>query len=424
MLDFEEFMETVRRKIEPAYYKLVLIPGARRRQRIRIKEIRKRGSARVTFIVSSRPMWRFQPLYDLLQRDSRFHVDIALFPFSNFSETEKDESITELRSFFTGRSIPFCDLSHEREPGRVLRLMCNPDILFYPQPYNHFFRNDLDSPFFEDCLISYIPYAMLTANESWAYKTHLNNIAWRLFYSSESRRKEAAAVLYNHGKNIRVSGEIMADVFSEPPCCEVWKPGNYKKRIIWAPHFSISDGGWMHRNSFIWLHRFMWEVAVNYQDRIQFAFKPHPRLLTELYNHPDWGKEKADAYYKQWAEGVNTQLVTGSYIDLFKESDAMIHDCGSFSVEYHYTGNPVMFTTRDLDAALSNQNDLGRAGILAHYIGGSEANILSFIEDVVLSGADPRKQDRVLFYEKYLRPPGGKSVAENIYQEIAKSIWP
>jgi hypothetical protein len=413
----------VRKLTEPAYFRLVLVPRARCRQRARVKAIRQKGKAQLTFIVSSMPMWRFQNLYDLLSLDPRFSLEIALYPFPSYSTEQQVKSMEELRKYFTQKGMHYLDLSREKAPGTVLREQANPDILFYPQPYDHLFWNDLDNQYFGHSLICYIPYAMLTSSGRWAYRTLLCDTAWRLFYSSEARRKEAMKVLYNGGRNIRVTGEMMSDVFSAPARKKVWKEQETeKKKIIWAPHYSLIDKGMMHRDSFTWLSGFMWELAGRYRDKIQFAFKPHPRLLTELYDHPDWGQEKADAYYRQWAEGANTQLETGPYTDLFKESDAMIHDCGSFSVEYHFTGNPVLFTTKDVQAAIGNQNELGRDGILAHYLGGSEEEIVAFIEDVVLGGKDPKKEERQAYYQKYLCPPGGHSVAENIYNEILKGI--
>ena len=419
----ETFINRIRRITEPAYYKLFLIPRAANLHRKRVRKIRRKARAKVVFVVSSLPMWRFQNLYDLIRKDSRFQIELAIYPFPSFSPAQRDTAVLELRNYFSSRGMPFVDLSGEASPGRVLREKANPDIIFYPQPYNNLFGNDLDCRYFEDCLISYIPYAMLTAKESWAYRTHLNNIAWRLFYPWQARKAEAEAVLYNRGKNIRITGEVMSDIFAASAENAVWKKQESdKKRIIWAPHFTIYDSTMLHRDSFTWLSKVMWDVAEKYRDAIQFAFKPHPRLLSELHRHPDWGQDKADSYYRQWAEGTNTQLETGSYIDLFKGSDAMIHDCGSFSVEYHFTGKPVLFTARDLKAAVANQNELGRGGILAHYQGSSEADIINFIEDVVLDGKDPMEEERLAFREQFLRPPGGRSVAQNIYNEILSGI--
>lgn len=416
--------ERIREIAEPFYYRFYLIPQAKWNQMKRIREIRKNAKATLVFLVSSLPMWRFQSLYDCLLEDVRFNMQIALYPFPTFTLEQRQSSIQQLREYFNERRIPFIDLSVFNSPGAYLRKEINPDILFYPQPYNHLYGNDLDCYCFSDRLLCYIPYATLTASESWAYKNHLNNIAWRVFFSSESRKKEAQRVLFNRGKNICSVGEPLADLFGLPTHQSVWKPQEkQKKRVIWAPHFTLSSDNYLHRDSFLWLSSFMWDIALQYRDRIQFAFKPHPRLLSVLYERPDWGKERADTYYSRWAEGANTQLETGNYIDLFKGSDAMIHDSSSFSVEYHFTGKPVLFTATDLNPITSILNDFGQAAIRAHYQGKDCNDIKSFLDNVVLKGDDPMKGERRSFYIQYLMPPGGKSVAENIYQEIVSSLW-
>lgn len=415
--------QRIRKWIEPVQYRFLIIPRAVRGQRKRLKTIQENKQARVVFIVSSLPMWRAQKVYELLRQDARFVIHMALYPFSTFEKAQQESAMRELRDYCREHDMPYIDLSGVSNPGAQLKKDLQPDIVFYPQPYNHLFENDLDCPFFADTLNCYLPYSFRTSSAPWAYRTYLNDTAWRLFYPTDAHRKEASQVLYNKGRNIRITGDPIIDVFSEPMKVDVWKPQDQKKkRVIWAPHFSIKNTGMLYRDSFTWLSKCMWEIAEKYQDKIQFVFKPHPRLLSELYSFDGWGKERADAYYAKWANGMNTQLVTGPYIDLFKGSDAMIHDSGSFSVEYHFTGKPVLFTTKDVNVSIAGQNELGREGILAHYLGASEADIIAFIEDTVLEGKDPRKADRAAFYEKYLRPPGGHTVAENIYREIVTGL--
>lgn len=389
-----------------------------------IRALRKKNRISLAFLVSSLSMWRAQTLYDRLAKDERFCLQIFLYPFFSINPSQQKKSIQQLRYYFSDNGIPFIDLSDAVNPGNTLLEQFNPDILFYPQPYNYLYGNNLDSPFFEDKLLCYIPYAMLTSSEPWAYQCHLNNIAWRLFFQSESQKNEAAAVLFNRGHNIRVVGEVMSDLFSLPASKDVWKPQDKpKKKVIWAPHFSLSEDNFLHRDSFSWLSEFMLDIAKRYQDKIQFAFKPHPRLLTVLYNTSDWGEDRANNYYARWVEGSNTQLETGSYIDLFKFSDAMIHDSSSFTVEYHFTGKPVLFTANDLSPITRILNVFGKEAVYAHYQAKNTEDILSFLDNVVLGGNDPMKEHRLAFYNKYLLPPGGKSVAENIYQEIVTSIW-
>lgn len=412
----------LRRIIEPLQYKLFLIPRATIMQQRKIRQIRKNGCAKVVFLVHSLPMWKFQPLFDLLRNDSRFSVSIAIHPFPSSPEKQCSDT-QQLVDYFSANAIPFLNLHGKTEPGKMLRNTLQPDIIFYPQPYLHFFNNDLDCQFFFDKLICYIPYAALTSREVWAYKNLLNNVAWRIFYPSKSQKKEASNVLYNRGKNIRITGEYISDLFRNPPETDPWKrQPDFKKRIIWAPHYSLHDEHLLHRNSFVWLSQAMLDIAHRYKDKVQFSFKPHPRLQQSLYEMPEWGKERTDAYYRMWRDGENTQLDTGSYIDLFKYSDAMIMDSSSFTVEYHYTGKPFLFTTRDLEAELEHLNAFGREAILAQYISDSEEGIIEFIEKIVLGAADPRKSDRTAFYDKYLHSPDEVSVSENIYRAILTGL--
>ena len=156
----------------------------------------------------------------------------------------------------------------------------------------------------------------------------------------------------------------------------------------------------------------------------QICFKPHPRLFSELEIHPDWGHEKAAAYYDFWKNSHNCQLQTGSFSDLFMTSDAMIHDSGSFSVEYHYSQKPVLFLTSNEKAVRSQLNELGMKALDAHYIGVNEDDVVKFIKEVVMEGVDPMKETRKRFFNDYLLPPNGKSAAENIYNDIVESLWP
>lgn len=409
--------ERIHQRIEPAVYRLKIIPRAKARQRQAIKRIQDKGHVSVVFIVSSLSMWRYQSVYDLFQKDTRFSAHIALYPFASFSDSQKEEAMSSLRSYFEGKNIPFEDLSLESSPGQVLKERLSPDIVFYPQPYNYLFGNDLDNQFFEDSLICYIPYCIWTS--PLFYRTYLEETAWRLFYPTQWQYQEAKRNQYNNGRNVRITGDPIVDLFQAPESEQIWKvQERSKKKIIWAPHFAITDNGIMHRNSFTWLSECMQEIAVLYKESIQIAFKPHPRLKSELDSHPSWGKEKADRYYRFWQEGDNTQLETGAYIDLFKGSDAMIHDSGSFAVEYLLTGKPVMFTTHDLQKNLQREGELGKQALLSHYHGYTKEDILAFINNTVINGDDPMQEARKEFYERHLRPLGEHSVAENIYQEI------
>lgn len=99
----------------------------------------------------------------------------------------------------------------------------------------------------------------------------------------------------------------------------------------------------MNYSTFLSIAEELLEFIKNTQLPVQMAFKPHPLLKSQLYNYSSWGKEKTDEYYAAWEFLPNAQLETNEYVDLFMTSDAMIHDCGSFTIEYHHTLKPVMY---------------------------------------------------------------------------------
>lgn len=412
----------IRSFLYPFYYKYLLPFEAVAKHRKVIKHINKKKNATILFLISNESMWRCQSLYEFLKKDKRFNPLIAFLPFKTFSENQQLTCISQLKALFVNTGTPYIDLSNIDNQVEYIKKTISPDIIFFPQPYRGIF-NHLDFTDFEDSLLCYTPYGIITFDQPWIYNLRFSNVAWRLYFPSEVDRACARKEANNKGRNIVVVGSTTAEQYAQKETSSVWKgiPGMHK-RVIWAPHYSITGKDLLHRASFLQLAEPMLALADKYKDTVQFAFKPHPRLLSELYKYPGWGEEKTDAYFSEWSDRPNTQLETGGYIELFKGSDAMIHDSGSFTAEYHCTGKPIMFFTPDKQAAEKQLNELGRAALDAHYLGNTVQDIESFIDRVVLQGDDPMKKMRKDFVDKYLLPPNGKTAAENIYEDLVKSL--
>lgn len=389
----------------------------------RINRIKKRGRANVVFTTLDVPMWRYQHLYEKMKADPRFNVSIVLTPCP-FRDYEKD--LAGLREYFQERQMPFIDYDKEKGPIDIKKKLA-PDILFYAQPYDHLLMPAYDFCHFYDCLLCYSPYAFWTASGQDSYNLPFHNMAWKLFYSTSMHKVDATNLATNKGRNVRVVGYTNADDFLKPNHQSPWKDikdGKHRKRIIWAPHFTIkSNTIFPPRSNFLWMADLMVNLAKETADSIQFAFKPHPSLIKLLYEEKGWGKKRADAYYDLWATMHNTQLETGEFVNLFMTSDAMIHDCASFTVEYHYSKKPVLFMSKNLSAIQEGLNDFGKKAFSLQYFGSNETDISQFIEETVLGGKDPMRPKRELFYNDYLLPPNDKSVAENIYNDIVMSLF-
>lgn len=404
------------------YYRKIKVRYLAKEHQRLLDDIRKRGYANVVFVVSNLAMWKSSGLYQLLNSNKRFNVTIVLCPFTTYSQAQKDENIRQLELFFTEKGIPFVDMSTSEKGFKSLNFL-SPDILFYSQPYYHILPEKIDSYYYEKKLLCYSPYGYGTKSEKWSYNTHYHLVAWKLFYETEFHKGEGERLCDNKGTNIIVTGDVHADEFLSGTYRDVWKvQEKKKKRIIWAPHFTIIHNECLNRSSFIWAGGYLLELARRMSDDIQIAFKPHPRLKSELYKHPDWGKEKTEKYYRAWEELYNGQLEEGEYVDLFMTSDAIIHDSGSFTVEYHYSQKPAMFLTKDKNSAISDLNALGQQALRLHYFGGNVEDIQEFVDNVVLGGNDYRKEERKQFFDTYLLPPQTGNVARNIYNDILKSL--
>lgn len=387
----------------------------------RIRKIRKENHANVVFLISSLPMWRYQGIFDKLISDNRFDVSLVFCPFSSYCTDETEFFFSKVKEYFSNAGVTLYDASDNVNAKSIAERL-NPDIIFYPQHYEVQFSNYWDIKNFKDRLVCYIPYGLYTLNVKWAYRSVFNTIGWRMYYASSIHKSNAARLSYEFGHNVRVVGEPHADEFRKTQLSFPW-PDNGRKRIIYAPHFRIIGNDLLNRPSFLWTADIMLDIALNYRDQLQIAFKPHPRLFSELCKHPDWGEEKARNYYEQWKKMPNTQFENGDFIELFKSSDALIHDCGSFTAEYQYTKKPCMFLTKDEEDVRKTLCEFGNSCLDNHYIGSSREDIVWFIDNVILAGVDPKMQQRDMFYNEYLMPPVNRTTAENIYYDLVESLF-
>ena len=377
-----------------------------------VQRLRKKKQVNVVFFAMSLAMWRYQNLYKLLSKHPKFKCTIVIIPCVTFNELQQEFDRKSLIDYFDKTETPYV-LGVEKHSTINVRKDLEPDILFYPQPYWDIIPESCSFRKFYDKLLCYYPYAFWRSKDGWSYNLNFHNFAWKLFYSTELHREDAKYYANNKGRNVEVVGYPATDDFLFKSHVDVWKINQRKKRIIWAPHFTIQKGGWITQSNFLWMADFMLEVASRYSDKLQIAFKPHPRLFSELCKHNEWGKDRAEQYYNHWRNLSNGQLESGDYVNLFMTSDAMIHDSGSFCVEYHYSGNPVMYVADNFEEQVEEMAEFGKLAMWQHYVGKDQKDILDFIENVVLKGDDPMKEGREQFKKDYLLPPNGKTVAQN-----------
>lgn len=374
---------------------------------------------KVAFQVAQLSKWKCESVLQLMLKDDRFEPFVWCVPVAgNLHITNPEEHARETKRIcehFDKRGVRLCTYISLRDFPTEEK----PDLIFIHEAYDYIFLEDSFRGM-EQELLCYVPYCFHNTVSALGYDGIGNNCSLFVFWENESVTEEHRRGSTNKGRNGLSSGNPIADIFLDPAMREIpaWKDcGRAMKRVIWAPHWTITaDSSWFLSGTFLKTEQAMMELVQEHRDDIQFAFKPHPHLYRMLCEHPEWGKEKTDAFYRQWEEMPNTQLAEGDYTALIMQSDAMIHDSGSFILEYLFADKPAMFL-RD-GAGYGGYNQMTLDALTAYHIGLSKAEIADFLQRCVLQGEDSLADTREHMRKEYLLPPNGKTAAENIVEAI------
>lgn len=383
---------------------------------------KKKSPINVLFFVINASCWKFDSVYHKMSKLKRYNPIIFVCPQCDRGESHKKLQQQECYDYFKERNYHVINSFDEKTGDYIDARSLSPDIIFYTNPYEGLIDNRYYISYFSDILTCYTNYFFLDNDEKWAASLPLHKSVWKYFCEYDFTRhynKVGTKLFYD---NRVVVGYPMYDRFIDKSFTGIdWKQRDTnKKRIIYAPHHAIEPDGWIHYSTFLSTADLMAEIREKFKDKVQFVFKPHPLLKTKLYNNAEWGKERTDAYYDAWANAENSSLVDTDYVDLFKSSDAMIHDCGSFISEYLYVHKPVMhLNTGKIKEELNIEV---KEAYEAHYLMNKVEDIEKFIVEVVLEGKDTKKQEREAFYKKYLVPPHKHLVADNILSEIEREL--
>lgn len=380
---------------------------------IKIQEIKKKQQVRVLFVIAELGAWKTESLYLAMHNNKKFLPVLGVT-----KSLEVPGSELKLKEYLDSKNYEYKDLDI---PGNDIDSI-SPDLIFYYKPYDtsiprkHIYKYHLRS------LPCFINYAFNSQYDKVTISDRIFDYSIFQFVENKLVAKAKRQRLGIRAHGLAVTGVPMQDALigTSQITNDPWKDHSGKKRIIYAPHHSFSgtnDGGVVFA-TFLIYGEFILQLAEKYKQQVCFAFKPHPTLYVKLCKI--WGKEKTDEYYEKWANMENTQLELGYYSDLFRFSDAMIHDCCSFIIEYLYTQKPVLFLQAET-IRIENFNDFSTKAFSLHIKAIKETDIENFIQTII-DGIDPLSSDRRQFYEQQLLPPNGTSASENIIAHICNSI--
>ena len=403
---------------ESQWQKSVISSEAEKITKVRDKEI-----LRILFVVIHRSTWKTDTLYNILKKDPKFSPCIIVAPDTRNPPEWSNNELNEAFKSFSEKGYEVYLGSLKDDENRVLIQGIGPDIIIFNNPHDRV-RPSLRECLLEDYISCYIPYHIEVGNYGGnlpQYNQVFHNAIWKIFSPHAVSKNTYNQVADRKGKNVIVAGYpgLEAIISSDKSERDPWKKRGLK-RIIWAPHHSIDMPSLPYSNFLRYAEIFR-EAVDKYSDEVQWCFKPHPLLKPKLLKHSDWGHARTEEYFDFWENHTNTQIEQGEYHSLFRNSDAMVHDSGSFLAEYIYVNKPVMYLWSS-EQLPDFFNQFGNEALDACQRGNNATNIHEFISSVI-EGRDIGRLARQAFLENNPVKVSGILPSERIVLELKREIF-
>ncbi|MBQ3060686.1 MAG: hypothetical protein IJD16_10315 [Desulfovibrio sp.] len=379
---------------------------------------------KTVFLVNMTSMFPAEELMCRLMTEEKFDVSLFVIPDVRFGN---NEMIKILKSTFKelNKKYNFTKLAVTIENDKITEyhdIIIDADLVCYPSPYDisyslynphHAFKNKI--------LNFHINYGFFRSKYDWTtYKRDNYNNFWKIFIETKYNLEDYIKYGQCCGMNAVLTGYSKMDSLYKYLNNKKYKK---RKKIIIAPHHSV-EGGYnntLSLSNFLNYSDFILTLPSNYPE-IDFIFRPHPALFIFLRSYKKWGEKKTNQWIDKLCSYKNIEYSTdGNYFKIFAESDGIIQDCGSFLVEYFYTGKPCCYMLKrktDIDEKFSY---LGKKCLNHCYIAYSKKDISNFIENVIILDNDIKKEKRDEFSKKEIMinfPHATDTVISHIKKEL------
>ena len=388
--------------IAPAVHRYVITKLRARflRYRYAIATVRIRRKSRrgeqicVLFLVNETAKWKSQALFDLLSKDPRYKVSLALSigdTDMSLSPNERAAKVSGMASWFEKRGVGDFVVAYDCKTDKALPLdRFMPDIVFYHQPW---FIPPCQMPRVVSrfALTCYIPYFVPTfANNTMHCQLQLHkdvfrhfvlNETWKAFYEKNIESSSYAGELI-------AAGHPMLDAIAFQD-----RPAPLDSCVIYAPHWSIphpKNPSELNLSTFMETGLFILDYAKRHPD-VKWVFRPHPTLALALKRTGLMNDKAVEDYYSEWGK-IGRVSQGGDYAKLFNESRLLITDCDSFLSEYACTGNPIVHLVSPVK---NNRHYSPLKPLFDTYYKVADTNSLSqLLDDLVVAGNDPKRNLR------------------------------
>lgn len=375
---------------------------------------------KLVYILYTGSMWSCQEMYEKFAEDERFSQTVVIVHKDGGNDFEYDETIKTLKT----KNI---NVTGVDDGGK--KIIKDADIIVYLYPYE-VYPAFVDFPNLKlSKLIIYIPYGFHLANIEGKYNNFMHINSWKFYADTRAYKELMAKNCFVGDSHIFYVGYPKMDIFYSGRRleCKLWRPDSNKKqvKIVYAPHYSVASDDSVKFATFGDNYRLLLELAKKYKEQTSWIVKPHPLLRKTAVKAGIFNSEKEyNEYLKEWINIGNVSVVeSGTYMDIFETSDAMILDSISFLMEYQYVHKPLLLLGNNNQNFLEIGNELMK--VLYRCDGDDIESIESFIEEVVIRQKDKMKEDRENFFSEqidYYKANGYRTASEAIYDDIAAAF--
>lgn len=387
----------------------------------KIDQIRKQKKIKVGFIVIFKFTFPAKSVFELMINSSLFEPFILVVPNVSRSKQYQDKLYNDTLRTFKIKYKERVVGGYDAEKNEYVDFKDEYKILFFANPYRglvHKFH-DISNFLGKNILPIYANYGF-AAISYWKEVINMDffNYLWKISIENQDNMEYLEKNQVINGKNGVVTGYLKMDQLVKER-----KKKHTNKRILICPHHTVMGWEKLDISNFLKYYELFIRLPQMYPS-IVFIFRPHPLLFQNLMDHKIWGKQQVEDYVEKMSSYSNAIYDTSeNYLIEFVNSDAMIHDGGSFIAEYLYTKKPCCYMMKNIEMTYEGLIPFGKKCMDNHYQALSEQEILAFIDEVVLDGHDKLKESRERFVESELKvnyPNASRFFLDYIAKELRR----
>lgn len=346
-----------------------------------ISSIKAKGKKQLDFaaFVVFESCYGISDLFDRMLENPKWNPKVVIIPDVSRGIEHQKKSYDKAKQYFINKygSDKVIDGWNENS-NEYYDIADNFDMIYFANPYDGMVHrhHSIEYASKKNVLPIYISYGydICTATTQARFRSIALNVVWKCFADTVFSYDDFKKYMINKGENVYLVGYSKMDSYHQYNMSP-----KKRKKILISPHHTIKMD-YLPLSNFLRFYNLILKLPEMFPD-IDFVFRPHPLLFTNLINLAGWKQSDVDEYLEKLKKNNIEYSSGGDYLQLFAECDAIINDCGSYTVEWLFTGKPGCFVySPELRPELLTK--LMNESISQYNIAKSEDDIINFVKQV------------------------------------------